>query len=334
MKRTSQWEVVRRCLRIIVRLERGPTSRDELLATNYPGIPTSAAIKRFENDLARLRDGLDVDIGYDHDEQVYFLRQSGLVPLLDLPDEALKGLVFLDDTFEVGVPQYQNIQSLLDLIAALLSESRRSELARARSSLDIDLRQRDQDVIDSVTWNKLERAYSQRRMVVFDYLSPQQSDQQPRRHLVESRKLYFDTVRRHYYLWGYCHQVTGPQGAWIPKRYFRYRLGRIIPASLEVLPDRFPAIPPAVPLYKVVYRLNALIARFGISYHFENTRVEAEEDGTTTVYAETDDIFYAARTLLYYGPNCKVLGGPELLQEIRQIVQEMVELYNSDTSIP
>jgi predicted DNA-binding transcriptional regulator YafY len=328
MSRASQWDVIRRCLRMIARLEQGPASRDELVALGgYLDVPASAARKRFENDMKRLRDGLDIDIGYDFLEKRYELRKAGSIPLLDLPDDGLKGLAFLEDTFEIGTPQYQNIQSLLSVLSALLADERRTFLMRARAALNVNLRQRDHDVLDEEVWNKLETALLQRRIVTFDYLSPLQEDQQPRQHTVEARRLYFDTVRSHYYLWGYCRSTIGPQGPWFPKSYFRYRIGRIIPDSVQVEVSRFPALLPVVPTYDVIYRLVPKIARLGVSDHFENITLEIEEDGSAVVHAETDDVFYAARTLLYYGANCKVLGGREVLSETRRILQDMAKLY-------
>jgi predicted DNA-binding transcriptional regulator YafY len=150
----------------------------------------------------------------------------------------------------------------------------------------------------------------------------------PRLHRVEARKLYFDPARRHYYLWGYCHSAEGPYGIWSPRRFIRYRIGRIIPGSVQVLPDRFPAALPHVRTFQVRYRLSPRIARLGVSHHFDNTQVEVDDDGTATVSATTDDLFLTARTLLYYGPNCEVLGGKELLREFRRLVQEMAALYD------
>jgi predicted DNA-binding transcriptional regulator YafY len=327
---SSQWEVTRRCLHILARLEQGPASKNELIAlAGYLDISSSAAAKRFENDMRRLRESLHIDIGYNYTDKVYELRQATSTPLLDLSASALQGLAFLDDTFLVGSPQYQNVRSLLGTLVALLSDERRSELARARTALSIDLRQRDQDELDEGVWQKLEIANLQQRIVQFDYLSPQQEDQQPRQHLVEARKLYFDTVRSHYYLWAYCRLIKGPHGDWSPKRFFRYRIGRIIPGSVEVLPTRFPAVLPLVPLFPVVYRLSPQVARLGISQHFEKTKIEFAEDESALIHAETDDVFHAARTLLHYGANCMVLGGDELLREFRQIVQAMAKLYES-----
>lgn len=327
MTRSGQWEVVRRCLRLIARLERGPTRREELVALAYPDIPAAAAVKRFENDLRRLRDSLDVEIVYDHATATYALCNAGLVPLIDLPDDALVGLAFLEQSFDLDTPQFRSVQTLLSVITALLNTERRSDLAQARATLALDLSQRDNDPLDETVWQKLEIAHLERRLVRFAYRSPQQDDQAARHHLVEARKLYFDTVRHHYYLWGYCRWVEGPHGRWEARRFFRYRVGRIVPGSIELDPTRFPAMLPRVPTYAVIYRLAPKIARLGVSQHFDTMQVTLADDGAATIHAETDDVFYAARTLLHYGPNCKVLGGPEVLTEVRRLIREMAALY-------
>lgn len=45
------------------------------------------------------------------------------------------------------------------------------------------------------------------------------------------------------------------------------------------------------------------------------------------VEGHTGDIFRLARSLLYYGPGCRVLGGPELLAEVRGLVSKMADYY-------
>jgi len=55
--------------------------------------------------------------------------------------------------------------------------------------------------------------------------------------------------------------------------------------------------------------------------------VERREDGSVLVRGWTDNLFWAVRSLLHYGPNCRVVGGPELLSEMRRIVGQMTELY-------
>jgi len=52
------------------------------------------------------------------------------------------------------------------------------------------------------------------------------------------------------------------------------------------------------------------------------------------VRGSTDDLFWTARTLLHYGPNCKVLGGREVLREMKQVVKDMAKLYEEFEQTP
>lgn len=60
----------------------------------------------------------------------------------------------------------------------------------------------------------------------------------------------------------------------------KYRLGRILPDAIEVLPDKLPPTPPKRPLMN--WRLLALeIARLGpgVSYHFDDDDSVYPPDG-------------------------------------------------------
>ena len=50
-------------------------------------------------------------------------------------------------------------------------------------------------------------------------------------------------------------------------------------------------------------------------------------DGWTRVEGQTRDVFELARNLLYYGDHCRVLGGPELEEEVRGLVRGLAAIY-------
>ena len=56
--------------------------------------------------------------------------------------------------------------------------------------------------------------------------------------------------------------------------------------------------------------------------------VKAAAGGWVRVEGRTLDVFDLARNLLYYGANCRVLGGPELLAEMRTLARELGEIYS------
>ena len=332
--RESQWLVIRRCLAIICRLQRGPASKEELLQavlaqegpSAYGDAQGRALQRRLENDLARIKYNLGIEIRYSRKDNCYFIRDSDL-PLLDLPDDSLRTLAFLEQTFGPGAPMHQEVQALLNTLRSYLAPERRELLERQYVALALELGQRDEDEIDPDVWDKLTYALARHLRVEFDYSSPSQKDGVPRRHVVDPYKCYFDAERGHYYLRGWCHYTVGPPGRFEQHRYFRYRLGRM--ANLKVLPDKLPPSPPPAPRYQVVYELKPQVARFGITRHpvIEITKVEKRDDGSALVYGETEDVFWAVRSLLHYGPLCRILGGPEMLREVKAIVKAMAELY-------
>ena len=254
---------------------------------------------------------------------------SGL-PGFDLSDEALAALAFLEDTFQVGTPHYEQILALRNHLHACLPEERRRALARQRVAPRIDLRRLDDGVIAPMVEERVERALVSRRLLRFSYRSPLYEDGLARRHTVEPYELTFDTKRRHQYLYAFCRRMDGLEGSQEVRQYIYYRLDRILPDGIEVLESKLAPTAPRSKRYELVYRLAPAVARLGeVTQHFEEMQVTLEADGSAEVRAETDNIFFAVRTLLHYGQNCQVLGGPEALREMRAIVQGMAKLYEN-----
>jgi predicted DNA-binding transcriptional regulator YafY len=317
------------------RLQRGPATKADLIAEvrsqieePYGDAQGRPLDRRFERDKRKLRDLMGAEIRYRRAIDCYELVDVW-EPLLDLPDRALRALAFLQETFEPDVPMHDEVQGFLSLLMSYLSPERRGDLARQRTELSVAWGRRDDDAIDPVVEHKLRKAYTQRRRVSFDYYSPAQADQQPRHHVVEPWELYFDSVRGHYYMRGYCLQTTSEAFGTVEQRkYIIYRMGRI--HNVTVLPEKLPPQPRYAPKISLIYRLAPAIARRGeISRHPGITVVDTElqEDGSVVVQAETDNVWWAVRTLLHYGSNCEVLGGREARYEAQCIVQRMAELY-------
>ncbi len=332
-RRESHWFVMRRCLAIIRRLQRGAASRRELIDISCAQDDvcreaTEASLdKRLHKDLTRIRKHIGVAIQYDRSSHLYTLGALEDMALLDLPDAALDVMAFLSETFDAEAPQHDKVRLLLDTLKGFLSEARRRDLARRRSSLQVDLKRKDADMIDPEVRRALERACIERRRVEFLYRSPTQKDGQPRRHEVEPYELTFDTVRRHYYLRGFCLYTDGPRGRRDQSCFMHYRLGRIVTGSVTVLPQKMPPMPRRVPKYPVRYTLSPEIARFGVTHYFDDMVVESRDDGSALVHGYTYDVFSATRTLLHYGPGCRVLGGSEMLREMQRLVENMAKVY-------
>jgi len=222
------------------------------------------------------------------------------------------------------------VHALLGRLRFYLSPARRGEIERSRTALVVDLERRDEDEIPRGVWEALTKALVERRRVALAYRSPQQADGVPRRHVVDPYERFFDTVRGHYYLKGWCHHTDGPLGRYGQRRYFFYRVGRI--TELEILPDKLPPLAPRARRYAVEYELAPAVARLGVTRHrqIEVAEVEQRAGGSAVVRGETESVFWAVRTLLHYGANCRVVGGVEMAREMRRVVGEMGELYGKE----
>jgi predicted DNA-binding transcriptional regulator YafY len=335
-RRESQWLVMRRCLAIICRAQRSPASQGELIqavldqeeSDAYGEVEGEALQRRFENDLRRIRDKLMVDLYFDQQAGGYVIKDTWL-PLLDLPDEDLATIAWLEQTFGHDSPQHDEVHALLGRLRSYLAPERRARIERHRTALVMDLGQRDEDKIPATVWQGLTRALTQRQRVEFHYLSPQYEDGVPRRHVVDPYEPpYFDTVRGHYYLKGWCRYIVGPLGQQEAGQYIYYRLGRM--SDLQVLPNKLPPFPPPARRYSVVYELTPQVARLGVTHHprIEIEAIERQDDGSVLVRGTTDSVFWAIQSLMHYRHNCRVLGGPEMLREMRATVQKMAEIYH------
>jgi len=332
--RESTWLVITRCMAMIRRVQRGPTDwkglveavRAEVGEDAYGEAEGEALHRRVENDLVRIRERLGVEIRYSRQKKGYTIH-SLWTPLLDLPDEDLRTIAWLGRVFDEESPYHDEVHAFLDRIISYLSDERVPALTRYRYGLELRLRQRDQDEISPTLMFRLERAVAERRWVELEYLSPKYEDGVPRRHRVAPVRVYFDPGRGHHYLYGWCRDISGPEGVTEFQEYTYYRLGRI--RSLRVLPDIVPTVLPRGRAYEVVYELAPPIARLGVTRHPEMTvrEVEHREDGSALVRGETHNLFWAVQRLLQYGAGCRVLGGPELQAEMQRVVADMARLY-------
>lgn len=336
--RDSEWMTLNRCLALLQRLLQGPASRAELVKAAcqavgeeaYGSDPSSGRLSAFEKDInSRLRRYLGARVSFNRRTGLYELQEFSGLPGFDLPDEALAALAFLQDTFAPGTPHHERVQALTNHLHACLPEERRQALAQQRVAPRVDLRRLDPGAIAPRVEQQIGRALTQRRLLRFTYRSPLYEDGLPRRHTVEPYDLIFDTQRRHQYLYAFCREVDGgPEGHQTVRNYIHYRMDRILSEGIEVLESKLAPQAPRAKRYRLVYRLMPAIARHGeVTQHFEEMQVTLEADGSAVVEATVDNLFFAVHTLLHYGDNCQVLGGPEALREMRAIVQGMAKLY-------
>lgn len=338
-KRTPEghWFVARRCVAILNRLLQGPANKNELLTAVYAaegeeayGHRTGKPLnRRFEEDKKRLREYLGVDVQYDKEVGGYVI-VGWERPLLNMPDADIQTLAFLADTFQPDSPHAPQVQHLIDTLINWLPSERQRIYQKAAGQLpEIDLRLRDGDEIAPDVWETVMEAHNAKQQLSFDYMSSSHADGIPRQHIVEPWYFYFSD-RGHYRLRAYCLFNDGPNGPWHPNDYINYRVSRIVPGSARVLPTKLLPTPRTAKPYQAIYELAPEIARFGVSRRPEligEPAVTGMDEGWVRVEGKTHDIFQLARNLLYYGANCRVLGGQELLHEMRGLVEELGELY-------
>ncbi len=328
--------VFRRRLVLLRRLQRGPASKQELIETAMLQIDQEiygsdasprALDKRFEADKKWLEDFLGVKLRYRRVSKTYEISETW-EPLLDLPDDVIAVMAFLQGTFSPATPQSEQVQNFLSLLQSYLPLDRQGQLIEQRTALEVNWGQRDSDIIVPQVEERLDKAILEHHLVAFDYQSPAQADKQPRRHTVEPWQRYFDSIRGHDYLRGFCRRVVGPKGCFNLEKYYHYRLGRI--HNLEILSQKLPPIPPPIPKVAFRYQLTAEIARLGdVTEHPGITilKTDPQPDESIIVHAQTDDVWWAVRSLLHYGANCQVLEGGSIFYEMRRTVKKMAETY-------
>lgn len=206
-----------------------------------------------------------------------------------------------------------------DAVEELVARVRPFVPARLQASLDREpLVQLGTPLFDDIspydaTLQKCRKACDEHQRLAFRYEAPGQVGEQP--FTLDPEAL---IVREgHVYVEGYSDDA----GATL-----QFRVERIVPKSVEVLPMRF-AGGRRRRAIKLRYRLAPRIARLGATHRFANHEETAAPDGWVEVTGETDNLFWASKTLLRYGENCVVLEPPELVAEMKRIARAMAQHY-------
>ncbi|NWF81890.1 MAG: WYL domain-containing protein [Chloroflexi bacterium] len=328
-KRSSWLTFRRRLLLVRTLLRSAATSADLVAAINaelgdqgYPAA-ASAALK---HDFDALKGEYGCLIRYDRRTRCYVLDDLGELALLDLPDPCMEALAFLDASFPAGsgLPEHAHIRALLERVRLLLPPARQAQLRRQRPAMRLGVgagaRPIDPQVLDLV-----KRACEQRRELAFDYLSSFDIDT-PRRHRVAPYGVTF-RPEGHGYLDATLLEVTPRAGEPIHAA-IDYRLDRIVPGSLEILPTVLPPerIPP--PRYTLRYRLAPQVARRrDVASYFPETQITYHADGSATVTATVSNLWQTRQVLLRYGDGCTVLEPAELVALFAQTAHGLSAIY-------
>jgi hypothetical protein len=328
----SSWLIFRRRLILIRTLMRGPLSRDglveavnqEMQGEGYLGDVASA----LKHDLEALKDEYDCRIVYQRRSKRYVLESLGELALLDLPDACLEALAFLEASFPEGaaLPEHASIRDLLDRVLLLLPAERREQQRGRRAVLSLQIADSPASRIDPAVVATVKRAIVQRQELAFAYQSPR-ADCATIQHRVAPYEIIF-RPEGHVYLDATMLEVTPRDPAAPIPSAVHYRLDRMVPGSLTILPTVLPPLRPQPPTYALHYRLRPDVARRrDVATHFPNTSIAYHEDGSATVTAITTNLWQARQTLLRYGSACTVLEPVELVELFRAAIREMAESY-------
>lgn len=328
----SSWLTFRRRLILVRVLLRAPASKEELVALvaqelGDEGYPTdvSSALK---NDLDALRNEYGCTIRFHRSNACYVLEDMGDLALLDLPDECLEALSFLDASFPPGnhISAYVGVRSLLDRICKLLPPQRQQQQNRARSAVSMQLKGNAGGRIDEQVMHTVRRAIKQRRELSFNY-RPNTADQKPTEHRVAPYDIYF-SPEGHTYLDATMLDVVPRHPAAAIPSDIPYRLDRIIPGTTQILPTVLPKDRIKPRTYTLRYRLLPVVARRrDVSTYFPNTEITYHDDGSATVTATVTNLWQTRQTLLRYGSACEVLEPPELIELFCATITQMTETY-------
>lgn len=328
----SSWLIFKRRLALIRALLRSPSTREELIATvnqemqgdGYLGDVASA----LKHDFDALKVEFGCKIGFQRRSKRYALDDLGDLALLDLPDACLEALAFLDASFPEGsaLPEHASIRDLIERMILLLPAERREQQRGRRAVLSMQIAERPARKIDSSVVTTVKRAIVQRQELTFAYRSPR-SDGATIRHRVAPYEIIF-RPEGHVYLDATILEVTPRDPAAPIPSHVHYRLDRMVPDSLEILPTVLPPLRPQPPTYSLRYRLHPNVARRrDVAAHFPGTTIDYHEDGSATVAAVTTNLWQARQTLLRYGAACTVLEPVELVELFRAAVREMAANY-------
>jgi len=317
--RRATRDVLHRALIILAALEEVDFTRDDLIArvtaemdeTAYGDAPEDA----FLRDIKWLRE-LGFDVGRKADDGSYHL-EAGNNPLLRLklgPDE-LYILSLLRRAFE-RTPYADDVTSFVNRIASHLSQKQQAQIKQT-VPISVLIPMLDDIEPHRLTLQKVQEAIGQRRQLEFEYRS--RTSEKTKRHVVTVYNS-LELREGHLYFQGRSDRTDND---------LEFRLDRVVPGTAKLLPAKVAtADKPRHPL-PLRYRLSREFASQGATRRFRNHQEERQADGSLIVTAEIDEteLFWASKTLLKYGENCVVLEPPELVAEMRRVVEQMARNY-------
>ena len=316
-------EVLHRALVILAALQEDDFARDELIdrvtaeldEAAYGDAPEDA----FLRDIKWLQ-ALGFEAAWMPDTGRYHLEPGNNPWLrLRLPSPEFQVLCLLKRAFQ-RTPYADDVNSLVNRLARLLPKNQQTQLDKA-SPISVLVPMLDDIEPHRPTLERVQEAIRKRHQLEFEYRS--RTSEKPKRHVVTV----YDSLELregHVYF-----QARSDQS----ESDLEFRLDRVAPGTARLLPAKVATTDkPRRPL-KLRYRLSASFASQGATRRFRNHQEERQVDGSLIVTAEIDEteLFWASKTLLKYGENCVVLEPPELVAEMKRVVEQMALNYREET---
>jgi predicted DNA-binding transcriptional regulator YafY len=333
-KKRSSWLTFRRRLLLVRLLLRKAATRETLIASVQAelgdhGYPL-AAESALKHDFDALKAEYGCEIDYHRRSGCYVLKSLGDLALLDLPDECMEALAFLDASFPPGsdLPEYANLRAFLERILLLLPPARREQHQQRDTPISLYIGGgQGGGKIDPRVLAQVKRAIEKRRELEFDYFSTF-DETTPRRHRVAPYGIFF-RPEGHGYLDATLLEVTPRVNE---PRYaaISYRLNRIVSDTVEILPTVLPPERKQPHTYTLCYYLVPIVARRrDVATYFPGSQIVYHNDGSATVTATVTNLWQARQVLLRYGNACTVLEPPELIDLFRATARGLAEIYGT-----
>jgi predicted DNA-binding transcriptional regulator YafY len=330
----SSWLTFRRRLLLVRLLLRGPASASDLIDAvqaelGGDGYPAAAAAA-LKHDLDALKAEYGCRIIFQRETGCYILDDLGDLALLDLPDNMIEALAFLDASFPAGsaMPEQMGVRALLDRVLLLLPARRRDLHHIQRNAPSLNMPARSGRRIDAGVLATVKRAIDARQELVFRYWGIHDIDA-PRRHRVAPYGIFF-RPEGHGYLDATLLDASPPGGETIHAA-IDYRLDRIVPGTIQLLPQLLPPERIQPRSFQLRYRLLPTVARRrDVASYFPDTQINYHEDGSATVSARVTNLWQARQVLLRYGPGCTVLAPVELIAMFRETSRGLAAIYGAE----
>lgn len=326
----SSWLTFRRRLMLVRLLLHAPAKSADLIAAvqtelgdeGYPPA-ASAALK---HDFDALKAEYGCQIVFQRERGVYVLQDMGELALLDLPDECMEALAFLDASFPAGsaLPEQAHLRSLLDRVLRLLPAARQKQHQHRHTSVRLAMAG-GSGRLNSEVVATIKRAIEERRELSFSYWSTLDTDA-PRRHRVAPYGIFF-RPEGHAYLDATLLEAT-PARNELQYAAIDYRIDRIVAGSATVLPTKLPPQQPQPRSYTLCYQLLPVVARRrDVAAYFPNTRIAYQDDGSAIVTATVTNLWQTRQILLRYGDACTVRAPDELIALFRKTAAGLMGIY-------